>query len=109
MFIAYATQAKRQREVPNMSAEDWLQAAKTEEERLLAEIAKTTLYKQLEAVRAVLAVYEGTIGASEAEQAVPSPAPRTNGAASPRSFKTANAFSAPADPGADSSSRPRPQ
>ena len=92
-----------------MSAECWLQAAKTEEERLLAEIAKTTLYRQLDAVRAVLAVYEGTMGAPEAEQSGPSPATRTNGAASARSFKTANAFSGAADAVADSNSRPRPQ
>jgi hypothetical protein len=93
-----------------MSAENWLQAAKTEEERLLAEIAKTTLYKQLEAVRAVLAVYEGTT-AVEAEQAGASAAAstRTNGATSPRSFKTANAFSGAADAAADSGSRPRSQ
>jgi hypothetical protein len=41
-----------------MSAEDWLRAAKAEERRLLAEIAKTNLYRQLEAVRGVLAAYE---------------------------------------------------
>jgi hypothetical protein len=40
-----------------MSAEDWLRAAKSEEQRLLGEITKTDLYKQLEAVRGVLAVY----------------------------------------------------
>jgi len=93
-----------------MSAQDWIQAAKTEEERLLAEIAKTTLYKQLEAVRAVLAVYEGAAAALEAEQSAASAAStRTNGAPSPRSFKTANAFSGLADTVADSSSRARPQ
>jgi hypothetical protein len=93
-----------------MWAEGWLQAAKTEEERLLAEIAKTTLYRQLEAVRAVLAVYQGPTAAPEAEQAGAStPSTRTNGAASPRSFKTANAFSGAADAAADSGSRPRPQ
>ena len=43
-----------------MSANSWLEAAKTEEQRLLAEIAKTTLYKQLVAVRAVIALYDGT-------------------------------------------------
>jgi hypothetical protein len=99
------------REALNMSAENWLQAAKSEEERLLAEIAKTTLYRQLEAVRAVLAVYEGTTAVSEAEQAGASAAAsaRTNGATSPRSFKTATAFSGAADPAADSGPRPRPQ
>jgi hypothetical protein len=94
-----------------MSAEDWVRAAKTEEERLLAEIAKTTLYKQLEAVRAVLAVYEGTTAVPEADPAGTSAAAastRTNGATSPRSFKTANAFSGAADAAADSGSRPRP-
>jgi hypothetical protein len=43
-----------------MSAQDWLRAAKTEEQRLLREIMKTDFYKQLEAVRTVIAVYEGT-------------------------------------------------
>ena len=98
-----------------MSAENWLQAAKSEEERLLAEIAKTTLYRQLEAVRAVLAVYEGTTAVSEAEKAGASASAsaaasaRTNGATSPRSFKTATAFSGAADAAADSGPRPRPQ
>ena len=44
---------------PIMSAEDWLRVAKTKEKRLLGEIAKTDLFRQLEAVRAVLAVYQG--------------------------------------------------
>jgi hypothetical protein len=94
-----------------MSADNLLQAARAEEERLFAEIAKTTLYKQLEAVRAVLAVYEVTTAVPEAEQARASAAAstRTNGATSPRSFKTANAFSGAADAAADSGSRPRPQ
>ena len=43
-----------------MSAEDWLQAVRTEEQRLLDEIAKTTLYKQLDAVRTVVALYQST-------------------------------------------------
>ena len=43
-----------------MSAEEWLRAANTEEERLLDELAKTTLYKRLEAVRTVIALYQGT-------------------------------------------------
>jgi hypothetical protein len=42
-----------------MAAEEWLKAAKAEEQRLLGEIAKTDLFRQLEAVRAVLAVYHG--------------------------------------------------
>jgi hypothetical protein len=45
--------------VLDMSAEDWLRAAKAEEQRLLVEIMKTDLYRQLEVVRAVLAVYQG--------------------------------------------------
>jgi hypothetical protein len=92
-----------------MSAKDWIEAAKTEEERLLAEIAKTTLYKQLEAVRAVLAVYEGPAEEPEPEQEGVVAAARANGAASARSFKMANAFSGPSDAVADSGSRPRPQ
>ena len=42
-----------------MSMEDWLRATKSEEQRLLGEIMKSDLYKQLEAVRNVLAVYQG--------------------------------------------------
>jgi hypothetical protein len=42
-----------------VSADDWLQAAKAEEQRLLREIMKSDLYLQLEAVRAVLSVYSG--------------------------------------------------
>jgi hypothetical protein len=42
-----------------MAMEDWLRAARAEEHRLLGEMMKTDLYKQLEAVRAVLAVYQG--------------------------------------------------
>ena len=44
-----------------MSAEDWLRAAKAEERRLLGEIAKTNLYRQLEAVRGVLAAYQDKV------------------------------------------------
>ena len=47
-----------------MSAEEWLRAAKTEEQRLLSEIMKTDLYKQLEAVRGVLAVYPNAAAAT---------------------------------------------
>jgi hypothetical protein len=41
------------------TAESWLLAAKIEEKRLVGEIAKTDLFRQLEAVRAVIAVYQG--------------------------------------------------
>ena len=74
-----------------MSAEDWLRAAKSEEQRLLTEIMKTDLYKQLEAVRGVLAVYpDATTTATPAQPAAISGRP--NGPASERAFKTANAF-----------------
>jgi hypothetical protein len=91
-----------------MSSEGWLQAAKTEEERLLAEIVKTTLYKQLAAVRAVIAVYEDTSESS----ATPLPtvaSARPNGSASRHGFKTANAFSDAPASGTDASSRASPQ
>jgi hypothetical protein len=39
-----------------MSAGDWLRAARTEEQRLLGKIGKTDLYRQLDAVRTVIAV-----------------------------------------------------
>ena len=42
-----------------MSADDWLQAAKAEEQRLLREIMRSDLYQQLEAVRTVISVYSG--------------------------------------------------
>jgi hypothetical protein len=42
-----------------MAIEDWLRAARAEEQRLLGELTKTDLFKQLEAVRGVLAVYQG--------------------------------------------------
>ena len=48
-----------------MSAENWMNAARTEEQRLLGEIAKTDLFKQLEAVRRVIAVYQGIESSTE--------------------------------------------
>jgi hypothetical protein len=91
-----------------MSADNWLEAVKTEEQRLLAEIVKTTLYKQLAAVRAVIAVYEDTSEASAAQLPTGVPASaRTNGSAPRHSFKTANAFSDA--PTVDASSRGSPQ
>ena len=94
-----------------MSAEDWIQAAKTEEERLLAEIAKTTLYKQLEAVRAVITLYDGTAEPHTAlEQDGPTmPSTRTNGQASRHGFRKANAFSDLAEAAPEATSRPGPQ
>ena len=88
-----------------MSAEDWVRAAKTEEQRLLGEIVKTDLYKQLDAVRTVIAVYEGTSESSPAT----SVSPRANGPTSQHSFKMANAFSDVSDAAGDASSRSRPQ
>ncbi len=44
-----------------MSADDLLRAAKNEEPRLLDEIMKTDLYRRLEAVRTVLALYSATV------------------------------------------------
>jgi hypothetical protein len=92
-----------------MSAENWLRATKVEEQRLLDEIAKTTLYKQLMAVRAVISVYEETAQPTEtSEQRAPTmPSTRTNGQASRHGFKTANAFSD--SPAADAGSRASPQ
>jgi len=72
-----------------MSAEDWLRAAKSEEQRLLTEIMKTDLYKQLEAVRGVLAVYPDATTTATPAAAISG---RPNGPASERAFKTANAF-----------------
>jgi hypothetical protein len=75
-----------------MSAEDWLRAAKAEEQRLLGEIAKTDLYKQLETVRAVLAVYSGGPSPPVAEPAQPPAAAasaQANGPASERGSKLA--------------------
>ena len=57
-----------------MSAQDWLRAAKTEEQRLLREIMKTDFYKQLEAVRTVIAVYEGTADTPATALAAPATA-----------------------------------
>ena len=94
-----------------MSAEGWLQAAKGEEERLIDEIAKTTLYKQLEAVRAVITLYEGTTEPHTApEQHGPTmPSSRTNGQAPRHGFKKANAFSDLAEAAPEANSRPGPQ
>jgi hypothetical protein len=95
-----------------MSAKDWLQAAKIEEQRLLREIMKTAVYKQLEAVRAVIAVYEGTAEAPAATPREPAAAAistRTNGSTSQHSFKIANAFTEASDAASDASSRSRPQ
>jgi hypothetical protein len=78
-----------------MSAQDWLRAAKAEEQRLLREIMKTDFYKQLEAVRAVIAVYEGTAElapAREPEAAAAAIATRANGPTSQHNFKVANAI-----------------
>jgi hypothetical protein len=86
-----------------MSAEDWLRAVKTEEQRLLDEISKTTLSKQLDAVRTVIAVYEG---AAESRDTPEQPgATRANGQ---HSFKKANAFSV-SDAAGDATSRSRSQ
>jgi hypothetical protein len=93
-----------------MSTDNWLEATRAEEQRLLDEITKTTLYKQLAAVRAVIAVYEDTSGSSGAS--VPSAAhgsARTNGSAPRHSFKTANAFSDTPAAATDASSRASPQ
>jgi hypothetical protein len=84
-----------------MSAEGWLRAAKTEEERLLSEIMKTDLYRQLEAVRGVLAVYLGAATIVTPSQAATSMPIRPNGAASEHTFKMANAFSEMNDSGGD--------
>jgi len=69
-----------------MSADDWLQAAKTEEQRLLGEIAKTELFRRLEAVRAVIAVYQDgkAPAAAQASGLVTEPAP-----GAPRAWKVA--------------------
>jgi hypothetical protein len=90
-----------------MSAEDWLQSAKAEEQRLFDEIAKTTLYKQLQAVRAVISVYEETPAPPEtaAQHAPTVPSTRTSGQASRHSFKTVNAFNDPSAAAGDASSR----
>jgi hypothetical protein len=92
-----------------MSAEDWVRAARTEEQRLLDEIAKTTLYKQLEAVQAVIALYQGTIESPKtSEQSTATvAATKPNGQASRHSFKAANAFSDLPDAAADACSDAR--
>ena len=94
-----------------MSAEEWLRAANTEEQRLLDEIAKTTLYKQLDAVRAVIALYQGTTEPSKTSEqsAATVAATKPNRQTSRHSFKSANAFSDLPDAAADATSRPRPQ
>jgi hypothetical protein len=91
-----------------MSADSWLEAAKIEEGRLLAEIAKTTLYKQLVAVRAVIALYDGTPAPATTPEQLGAtvPAMRTSGQASRHTFKTANAFTDLADAAAEGSPRP---
>jgi hypothetical protein len=92
-----------------MSAEDWLQAARTEEQRLLDEIAKTTLYKQLDAVRTVIALYQSTTEPPKTSEqsAATVAATKPNGQTSRHSFKAANAFSDLPDAAADATSRPR--
>jgi hypothetical protein len=69
-----------------MSAEDWLQAAKTEEQRLLTEISKTDLFRQLEAVRAVIAVYQGKVPSPDQANGLPS----ERGSESTRVWKVAS-------------------
>jgi hypothetical protein len=69
-----------------MSAEDWMQAARAEEQRLLSEIAKTELFKQLEAVRAVIAVYQGGKPAAAAQASGLATEPA---AGAPRAWKAA--------------------
>jgi hypothetical protein len=90
-----------------MSAENWLRAAKAEEERLLAEIMKTDLFRQLDAVRTVIAVYEGTAASAAGAATVAST--RANGSSPERSFKKANLFSDVADGTGDVGLRSSPQ
>jgi hypothetical protein len=95
-----------------MSATGWLQAAKSEEQRLLREIMKTNFYKQLEAVRTVIAVYEATAesaGAAPPEPAATAVSTRANGPTSQHSFKLANAFTELSDAAGDASVRSKPQ
>ena len=77
-----------------MSSEDWLLAAKAEEQRLLDEISKTELYKQLDAVRTVIAVYQGSVVSPTAVPVQPPAATvvstQTNAPASERGYKTGN-------------------
>jgi hypothetical protein len=90
-----------------MSAEAWLQATKTEEQRLLDEIAKTTLYKKLQAVRAVIDLYQNTAEPPNTSAATVG-ATKPNGQTSRHSFKAANAFSDLPDADTDAP-RPRAQ
>jgi hypothetical protein len=92
-----------------MSAEDWLRAVKTEEQRLLDEIMKTDLYKQLDAVRTVISVYQGTAESSRVAPTQPTASTRANGPVSERSFKMANVFTEVSDAAGDASMRSRPQ
>jgi hypothetical protein len=92
-----------------MSATDWLQAAKSEEQRLLREIMKTKVYKQLEAVRTVIAVYEGTAESAGAASAATGVSVRANGPTSQHNFKVANAFTELSDAASDASLRSKPQ
>jgi hypothetical protein len=61
-----------------MAIEDWLRAARAEEQRLLGEIMKTDLFKQLEAVRGVLAVYQGKMAAPPITTAIAERGSKTN-------------------------------
>lgn len=72
-----------------MSSDDLVRAAKNEEQRLLTEIMKTELYRQLEAVRAVIAVYPPMAeqAAVATMQSGPMISPQANGAASERNSK----------------------
>jgi hypothetical protein len=95
-----------------MSVNDWLRAAKAEEQRLLREIMKTDFYKQLEAVRTVIAVYQGTAGSPAATPAEPVAATVSIGAnssTSQHSFKMANAFTEAANAAGAGSIRSGPQ
>ena len=93
-----------------MPATQWLQAAKSEEQRLLREIMKTSFYKQLEAVRAVIAVYGGTAESAGAEPtATAAVSTRANGPTSQHSFKLANAFTDLSDAAGDANLRSKPQ
>src|ERR1700680_5085955 len=95
-----------------MSAEDWLRATQAEEQRLLVEIMKTDLYRQLDAVRTVIAVYEGTAAPSAGTAAQPTAATvvttRSNGSPSERSFKKTNLFTDVSDGGGEASLRSGP-
>jgi hypothetical protein len=94
-----------------MSAEEWLRAANTEEERLLDELAKTILYKRLEAVRTVIALYQGRAEPPKTSEqpAATVGATKQNGQTSRHSFKAANPFSDLPDAVADAGSRQRTQ